>query len=205
MQIIDVNDPSLRACTLPGRVIVSTDIDIDFPNRDAALAGVWHVPAVQMRQGERVKHLSGVYFQNIPIDPTDDWAVYNHEEAAKRGYFKIDFLSSNIYQGVRDDAHLDELLAREPLWELFEEHEIVRHLAQINNHFSTVQTIKPKSIGDLAVCLALMRPGKRHLIGRPRTEIDAEIWQPTEAYYYKKPHAIAFAASIVVQLNLLVE
>jgi hypothetical protein len=58
---------------------------------------------------------------------------------------------------------------------------------------------------DLAVCLALVRPGKRHLIGQPRHVIDAEIWQKTTAYAFKKAHAVAFSASLVVQLNLLME
>jgi hypothetical protein len=44
-----------------------------------------------------------------------------------------------------------------------------------------------------------------HLIGRPRFEIMRDIWTPTEAYFYKRSHALAYAASIVIQINLLVE
>lgn len=51
----------------------------------------------------------------------------------------------------------------------------------------------------------MIRPGKAHLIKRPRFEIMRDIWIPTTAYHYKKSHAIAYAASIVIQLNLLVE
>jgi hypothetical protein len=58
--------------------------------------------------------------------------------------------------------------------------------------------------------LALLRPGKKHLI--PVCEekgfqaIDQEIWVKTEdAYFFKKAHAIAYAHVIVVQLNLLCE
>ena len=39
----------------------------------------------------------------------------------------------------------------------------------------------------------------------PKDQIEQEIWLPTEEYYFKKAHAIAYAVSIVVQLNLLVE
>jgi DNA polymerase III alpha subunit len=61
----------------------------------------------------------------------------------------------------------------------------------------------PSSIEQLAMFIALLRPGKRHLIGKSWQTIEAEIWIPTEKYYFKKSHAIAYATSIVVQLNLL--
>jgi hypothetical protein len=183
----------------------STDIDIDFPDRYKALRNIPHVAAAMVQRGERVRHMSGIYFQDIPVDPTDGLAVPDYIEAADQGYFKIDFLANYIYEGVRDEAHMDALLAREPLWDLLEDEEIVGSLAHIRDHFDTVLTIRPRSIMDLAVCLAIMRPGKRHLIGRPRHEIDAEIWLPVQAYHYKKSHSVAYAASIVVQLNLLVE
>lgn len=186
--------------------MISTDIDIDFPDRDRALAGLPHVPASMLQRGVRVRHNSGVYFQAIPVDPRDGLAVYPYEEAAERGYFKLDFLANSLYADVRDPDHLDALMAREPDWALLEQPGIVAMLAHVSQHFDTLQTIRPRSIVDLAVCLAIMRPGKRHLIGRPRAEIDAEVWLPSDAgYCYKRPHAIAFAASIAVQMVLLTE
>jgi hypothetical protein len=153
-----------------------------------------------------VKHKSGVYFQDIPVNPTDGLAAYDYREAEKQGYFKIDFLPSNIYEGVRDENHLDELLNREPMWELFLEPEIVSELAQVSEHIEILETIRPTSIEDLAVCLALIRPGKQPLLRQSRDKIDKVIWEKsTVGYHYKKSHAIAYAASIVVQLNLLTE
>ena len=181
----------------------STDIDIDFPDREKALKDLLCIQATN--KGRVSKHPSGVYFQNIPIDPVDGLAAYDHKEAEDHGFFKIDFLKNSIYEGVRDEEHLDRLLNTEPVWELFENASIVSDLAQIGDHFNLVSNFKPKSIEELAVCLALMRPGKRHLQKKTRAEIMAEIWKPSEQYYYKKPHAIAYAASIVVQLNLIVE
>ncbi len=184
----------------------STDIDIDFPERDHALAKLPHVVAAMTHRGERVRHKSGVYFQAIPIDPIDGLSVLDFHEAADKGFFKIDFLQNYIYRGVRDEAHLVDLLTRETPWELFDDPDIVASLAHVRDHYATLSSIKPRSIEDLAVCLALVRPGKKHLIGRPRAVIDREIWLPCgEGYYYKRGHAIAYAASIVVQLNLLVE
>ena len=184
---------------------VTTDIDIDFSDRAIALAGLTYVSASRDDKDGRIRHPTGVYFQDIPIDPFCNAASIPYLEAARLGYFKIDFLNNTLYDGVRDEAHLDDLLNREAPWDLLEERGIVSMLAHIGEHFGVVQSIRPKSIEDLAVVLALIRPGKRHLLMRPRAEIDAQIWASTDEYSFKKSHSIAYAASIVVQLNLLVE
>ncbi len=189
---------------------VTTDIDIDFADRDAALQGLMHIPAsMEVRAGETYgehrRHPTGVYFQNIPTDPLSSYSAFTYEEAADRGYFKIDFLNNSIYNGVRDEDHLIELLERDPPWDFFEEEAIVGMLAHVHNSFGIVSMIRPRSIEDLAVILALQRPGKRPLLTKSREEIDADIWTPTENFTFKRAHAIAYAVSIVVQLNLIVE
>lgn len=187
---------------------ITTDIDIDFADRNAALLGLTHVPASMTNgRGQVQRHPSGIYIQNIPINPLNGLAAFDYEQAAKHGYFKVDFLNSTLYEGVRDEDHLIELLDREPDWSMFQHAEIVSMLNHIHDHFVAVQMIRPRSIEDLAVVLAIVRPGKRHLLGCPRSQIDAEIWQsdPNDRYSFKRAHAIAYAASIVVQLNLLCE
>lgn len=183
---------------------VTTDIDIDFADRDSALVGLMHVAATMEQKGQPARHPTGVYFQNVPIDPISGNASLDYEKSAECGYFKIDFLNNSIYAGVRDEEHLIELM-QDPDWEMLEVPEIVSMLAHIHNSFGLVQMIMPKSVEDLAVVLALMRPGKRHLMGKPRAEIDAEIWKASEGFVFKRAHAIAYAMSIVVQLNLLIE
>lgn len=190
---------------------VTTDIDIDFADRDAALQGLMHIPAsMEARTGETYgehrRHPTGAYFQNIPTDPLSTYSSLTYEEAADRGYFKIDFLNNSIYNGVRDEDHLIELLEREPPWDFFDEASIVGMLAHIHNSFGIVEQIRPRSIEDLAVILALQRPGKKALLFKPREEIDANIWTPnSDGFIFKRAHAIAYAVSIVVQLNLIVE
>jgi hypothetical protein len=182
---------------------ITTDIDLDFADRTHALAGLPHVPA--MLPGNR-PHASGVYFQDIPVNPLTGMASIDHDEAAAHGYFKLDFLNNYIYEGVRDEDHLVDLINREPPWDFFMEAGIVEQLSHLGSHYGVVQQIKPKSIEDLAVVLALIRPAKKHLLFRSRAEIDAAIWaKPQDGYHFKRPHAIAYAASIVVQLNLMVE
>ena len=186
-------------------LISNTDIDIDFFDRKIALEGLSHIPAIELRGKERRKHLSGIYFHDIPKHPIDNMAVYDYDTAEQKGYFKVDFLNNSIYKDIRDENHLVELLTTEPPWDIFEDRELIKIISHVGNHFSIVNTIKPKNIDDLAVCIALIRPGKIHLVNKPRKEIDAEIWKKTDKYYFKKSHSYAYAASIIVQINLMME
>jgi hypothetical protein len=186
---------------------VDTDIDIDVANREHALTGLHHIPAtVRDKHGVVSRHPSGVYFQPVPVNPLTGLCAYDKDAAAERGYFKIDLLPNKIYTEVRDEDHLDDLMAREPVWELFDDPLFVNELPHIWKHYGTVQSIRPRSIEDLAIVLALIRPGKKHLIGRAREEIDAEVWLPDDqGFRFKRAHAIAYAVSIVVKLNLMIE
>ena len=70
---------------------------------------------------------------------------------------------------------------------------------------------KPHSIADIAMLLALIRPGKRHLQKQCETQgfasISAEIWQREQgdAYEFKKSHAHGYAMLVYVHANLLLE
>jgi DNA polymerase III alpha subunit len=67
--------------------------------------------------------------------------------------------------------------------------------------------MKPTSIEQLAAIIAMIRPAKRHLIGKSWNEVMSEVWtRPSNnEYYFKKSHATAYAAAIVVQMNLICE
>lgn len=186
---------------------VTTDVDVDFLDRTTALEVLPHIPALMVNNNKLMRHSTGVYFQNIPTDPLTGIASIPYSQAEDLGYMKIDFLNNSIYSGIRDREHLDELVAREPSWDLLLDRDFVSLLAHVHSHFDVVDAIQPQSITDLAVILALIRPGKRHLVHESRATIDADIWtKPTDgAYHFKKSHAFAFAMSIAVQMNLLVE
>ena len=184
------------------------DIDIDFLDRTKALDLIDYRTAMRFEKGKTVKHHTGIYVQDIPANPFDNLATIDYETAEARGYFKIDFLNVSIYEGVRDEAHLQLLLDTEPFWDLLEHKEIVDKLFHINSHFNIVSKLKPKSIEQLAAVLAVIRPAKRYLIDRDWNTILQEVWtKPSEEdlYFFKRSHAIAYAAAIVVQLNLMCE
>lgn len=187
---------------------VNTDVDIDVFDRDILLSKVPHIAArINREDDEYVKHVTGVYFQRIPYDPLTNMATFDHKEAEELGYFKIDFLNNSVYKGVRNEAHLIELTNREPQWDLLEHADIVEKLVHIHSYADLVKRLKPTSITQLAMILALIRPGKKHLQNKSWGEIEKDVWiKPTDgSYYFKKSHSFAFALSIIVQLNLLVE
>jgi DNA polymerase III alpha subunit len=184
------------------------DIDIDFADRDRALSVIKHIPAsISTENGTFKKHNTGVYCTSIPYNPITNLANIDYKTAEDRGYFKIDFLNVSIYKDVKDEAHLIQLMETEPLWDLLLQDEFTNLLFHVNGHGSLLRQMMPTSIEQLAMCLALIRPAKRHLIGKSWTEIGETIWEKPETgdYYFKKAHAVAYAAAIVVQMNLICE
>ena len=184
----------------------NTDIDIDLPDREALLKTLPHIMARIDRDDIYVKHNTGVYFQDIPFDPITNMATLDHKLAGELGYFKIDLLNNSVYKGVEDEQHLMLLANTEPMWALLEDEDIVEQMFHIGQHADLVTRLKPHSIPQLAMVLAIIRPGKAHLQQSDWDTIEREVWQrPDEGYFFKKSHAYAFATAIVVQMNLMVE
>ena len=183
------------------------DIDLDFPDRTKILGLIKHVPAAIETNGIFKKHNTGVYCTSIPVNPLTGTASIDYKEAEERNYFKIDFLNVSIYNGIKDEAHLIRLMETEPLWDLLEQDDFTNLLFHINGHGYLMRQMKPQSIEQLAMCLAMIRPAKRHLIGKTWNEIGTEIWTKpdNDEYYFKKAHAIAYAHVVVVQMNLICE
>jgi hypothetical protein len=189
---------------------IQCDIDIDFADREDILSKIPHVVAGRVDRGEYKRHNTGVYLQNMPVNPLNGLATIDYETAEQRGYFKIDFLNVNAYQGVKNEAHIKQLLSVEPLWDLMYEKEVCDQLFHVNGYHNLLAQLKPTSILELATVLALIRPGKKHLvpvcIEKGFQAIQDEVWIKTdEGYSFKKSHAIGYAHVIVMQLNLICE
>lgn len=183
------------------------DIDIDFADRSVALNKFKHVTASISDNSTFKKHNTGIYCTSVPYNPITGLSTLDYKEADNRGYFKIDFLNVNIYKDVRDEAHLNALMEREPIWDLLQEDIFTDKLFHVNGHGTILREMKPKSVDQLAAVLAMIRPAKRYLIGKDWNTVNAEVWQKpdNEEYFFKKAHAIAYAMAIVVQMNLICE
>jgi len=186
---------------------IDFDVDIDMANRDDFLKLVNVTPASIEKDGKFTKHNTGVYFQNIPKFPLEGYSTVDHKQAEDEGWFKLDVLNNHVYKDVIDEAHLDRLVNTEPMWELFEHEEIVEQLFHINNHFDIVKQHPPESIDQLAMILAMIRPGKRHLVGKDWKDVEKNVWKKPKdnSYFFKKSHSYGYAVAIIVQLNIIVE
>ncbi len=183
------------------------DIDIDFTDRDSALKLFKHIGASRTDNGKLVKHNTGVYLHDVPIDAVTGLCAMPYEQAEEQNFFKIDFLNVGLYKGVRDEAHLVQLMETEPLWDLLLQDDFVNLLFHLNGHGDVLRKTCPTSVEQLSAVLAMIRPAKRYLIGKSWTTIMKEVWTrpTTDEYYFKKSHATAYAVAIVVQMNLICE
>lgn len=185
-----------------------SDIDIDFADREQVLAVLDTTSASIIRDGKLTKHNTGVYATDIPVDPFTGWASLDYNAAEERGYTKLDFLNVNLYKQVRNEQHLVELM-REPDWAKLYDPSICAQLIHINNHYDTLLKMPEPvdTIPRLAMFLAVIRPGKRHLIGKTWKEVAADVWAKVdgEGYAFKRAHAVSYSQLVVVNMNLLEE
>ena len=185
----------------------TSDIDIDVANRDKALSLLRHATASIIKDNKITKHNTGVYFTQIPIDPFNNRASIDYEEAEDRGYIKVDILNVNLYQQVNSEQHLQQLMSTEPAWDKLYDPEFCAQLIHIGAHYDTLVKMPEavNSIPRLAMFLAVIRPAKRHLIGRTWQEVAETIWErpADDGYYFKKAHAVGYAHLVVVNMNLL--
>lgn len=183
------------------------DIDIDFLDRDEALKLFKHIKASRIDNENLVKHNTGVYIHEVPVSAVEDVCAVPYDKAEEHGYFKIDFLNVGLYKGVQNEEHLIQLMNTEPLWDLLLDDNFNSLLFHVNGHGGILRKMKPASIEQLAAVLAMIRPAKRHLIGKTWEEVMEEVWTKpdNDEYYFKKSHATAYAVAIVVQMNLICE
>ena len=184
-----------------------SDIDIDLADRHQALHLLDHVVASQSRDGRLIAHNTGIYMTDIPVDPVTGLASIDYVAAEDRGYIKLDLLNVNLYQQVKDETHLLDLMHRAPSWSRFnQDQSFFEQLIHVNNHWQVLKKMPEPvdSVARLAMFLAIIRPAKRHLIGQKWQEVAKTIWDRNEdSYQFKKSHAVAYAHLVVVNMNLL--
>ena len=183
------------------------DIDLDFGDRDLVLAKIRHTPAAMVRERQLVRHVSGVYVNDIPYNSVSNTAAIDYETAEEIGYVKLDFLNVSLYKQIRDPAHLTELMERVPPWHRLRDPEFCGQLIHIGRHYGTIRRMPEpiNSIERMAMFLAIIRPSKRHLIGQRWATVARTVWDNSQdgAYGFKKAHAISYSHLVCVNMNLL--
>lgn len=181
------------------------DIDIDVRSSiDRTLYGTRAIVYNETTK-KILPHPSGVYIENVPVDALTGNAAFDYNRGDEVGLYKVDILTNTTYDVFKDK---DDLLAHmniEPDWSLLERQNVVEKLPHIAKHYELVSKVSPRSVIELADCLALIRPGKIHLLDEYLE--DAEhvrrrlYLRPREGIYFKKSHAVSYALMIVCVLN----
>lgn len=186
---------------------INADIDIDVPDREQALASIGQYTSAAMINADVLKpHNVGIYLQEIPEFMDTGIASIDYKKAPEHGFFKIDILTNSVYDLINTEDDLDKLLEQKPDWSLLLREDVVTKLSQIHRYHREIVKWKPRSVPELAMFIAMIRPSKKHLMSLyDWDKVKETIWQKPEdgTAYFKMSHAIAYAMSIVVQLNLI--
>jgi DNA polymerase III alpha subunit len=156
--------------------------------------------------GEIRKHPAGVYFQEIPVDKITGLAAIPYKQSEEMGYTKLDFLHLSILKDFSSKEQIRELLEKEPDWSLLKNEKVVSNLFHIGNHYGVVNRVNPQSVLELSDILALIRPGKRHLLDdylESPENIRPELYTKKINSDMRKSHTIPYALLIVLQLHLV--
>jgi len=191
---------------MPGEKIMfdMPDVDIDFADRTQLTR---HIKGTTARLENGNKHNTGVYFTDIPV-AYDGLATLDHKSAEDLGYFKLDLLNVGVYESVRNELHLVELM-REPNWDRLQDREFFEQLIHVGKHFDTMARMPEpvNSIPRMSMFLAVKRKKKRHLIGQTWAEVGKTIWDKAglDSYSFKKSHSVAYAQLVAIHMNILEE
>lgn len=186
------------------------DIDIDLPSSFEPLKIFPEsIKASVYKDKKLTPHPCGVYFQTVPKDPITNLSAIPYDIAEQVDCFKIDFLHLTIYDYFSSKEEIKELLKHEPDWSLLEIPSIVKQLFQLGKHFDLLTLVKPRSIQEVADCLALIRPQKRFLLkyyleNKDKTRKDQLYkYDKGDGYAFKLGHAISYSLVIILQLHLI--
>ena len=182
---------------------MSADVDIDFADRQNIIDLIKCTPARQNAEGR--KHNSGVYVTPIPVDAPNGCASIDYEYAEQRGYFKLDFLNQSVYTLIKDHAHYDSMLSKEPDWIKLQDRSFCEQIVHIGNYHDLICAMQPDSIPRMAAFISIIRPGKAHLQRKSWEDVFATVWDgdDTTGFVFKKSHAVSYARLVALHINLI--
>lgn len=182
------------------------DVDIDLsPATDKDQYGVRAI--IYDEDNEKIQpHPSGYYMQGMPVDPETGYAAIEYQDAESRGFHKVDLLTNSAYATFATKQDVLDALSKEPDWNKLQDENIVKQLPHIANYYQLISELQPRSVEDLADVLALIRPGKQHLLeaykkDKQRTRVNLYRAPVNGQYWFKYSHSLSYAMMIVCVLN----
>lgn len=188
---------------------MSFDFDIDIDVQSSFKREGYGVRASIYNEDKKklIPHPSGVFVDNMPDDPETKLSAIPYDIGEEMGFVKIDLLSNTSYDQFRNKKDILKCQERidEIDWGFVNDSEVLKKLPHIRDHQMMLKDLCPKSLDDLADVLALMRPGKLHLIdsykeNKERTRKQLYKKPSNGQVYFKKSHAYAYAMMICVLL-----
>lgn len=161
-----------------------------------------------VRDSKLTAHPCGVHPQAIPRDSITGLSAIPYDSAEDLGYLKVDFLHLSLLGKVASNEEVRTLSRLDPNWTLLQLPSTWPKLFQLSKHGEMLTLLKPKSIQDLADAMALIRPGKKALLGlyvKSRAEAQRALYAKDEktGYSFKRSHALAYSLNVVIQLHLI--
>lgn len=185
------------------------DVDIDV--KGGVERSEWGVRcSIYDEDSKRLSpHPSGVIIEDVPTDPITGLSCIDYKECDRLGLYKVDILTNTSYNIFESHEEMEKYRDSSTNWELLLDESVCKSLPHIANHYDIVKLIKPKSVEELAHVLALVRPGKKHLLDdymnpvKKKLTINNIFRDTKDGMYFKKSHAISYAVMIVTVLNKL--
>lgn len=182
------------------------DVDIDCSSKTERTSYGVRSMAYNIDTKRILPHPSGVHLDPVPVDPETGLCAIDHKEAATLGFIAVDILTNTSYDRFGSKDEVIRMAEKEPNWALLKKETFVSKLPHIGNHFDVVSIVEPKSIDDLADVLALIRPGKRHLLDsyvKNKNSVRRELYKRSANghAYFKKAHSYSYAVMIVAVMN----
>lgn len=181
------------------------DIDVNPNNKIPQLLQNKAVRASSVQKDELVPHPVGYYFQHVPVDELSGLCAIPYEEAENEEYFKIDFINNNALSMFKSKQEMNDLLKKEPNWNLLMDKSVVDKLFHLSGHYDIVSMIKPKNVLEIADVIAFIRPGKYKILDKylkHKKIARKELYTIREKSHMKKSHAVAYALLVKLQLHL---
>lgn len=187
------------------------DIDLDFPtNFQPSDIFPTSVTASMVKNHTLTKHPCGVYFQTMPVDSVTNLAAIPYDKAEEYGFYKIDFLHLSLLDKLSSKQEIRDLIKTEPDWSLLWNPDHTHKLFQLHKHFEVLNKVRPTCVVELADCIALIRPTKRHLMDEycaNKYATRPKLYRLTgeDKAAFRRSHSLAYALTVVIQLHLIAQ
>jgi len=204
-----------------------SDLDLDIPSMDSEIIRANLVRAsVKNEKGEYQAHPAGVYFYKS-IPKFNNISILDYKTMEKKEYQKIDILNNTYLDNISNEEMIEfiDLIENENIdWKKLWEFE---NPYQLSKYPGILREFKVSSVLDIAIVLAIIRPGSLQNYDKMKTFIhtdkilnkknkkEREILKFTYGipifdeqfkelgiddgkYRYKKPHSLGYAYVLLI-------